>query len=49
MNPLLVADSSRERSPIMPTETNDTQNDPWLRVFCPEKTCLTEEENVAGP
>ena len=33
----------------MSTETNDYQSDPWLRVFCPEKTCLTEEEKLTEP
>jgi len=33
----------------MSTEKNDHQRDPWLRVFCPDKACLTEEEQLSVP
>lgn len=30
----------------MTNEMHHHKNDPWLRVFCPEDACLTEEEHV---
>ena len=27
--------------------TKDHRKDPWLRVFCPEDACLSEEEKVS--
>ena len=27
----------------------DSKKDKWLKVFCPEDTCLAEEERIALP